>query len=298
MSNRVQLFLVLLLIATRSTPLRAEVGTQEQAIQAALENKEPEYLKNLAEEISRKLQAIAQKKELNTLRAKIGWVFTMRGIVNVAFAAARDAAYYRAYNKPYDGGGDLEKVIISSRNSRAWVATVAALEAADALNGAACLKAFDWVWDAAGQAAFIAAYVVVGEAIKDVSNKELEGKIAWRVAEWSAQNYFLMNLDTIVNGAHGEGGVFDALLAELPENLANSPVNSEEALILFLNHYFERLDQDAMLFLAPWLLQIMPGRHKDLPVAILPTEIVNSVLCSFVQTSCAKLTSERRYTNS
>jgi len=249
-----RIFFSFILLITAAIPGFTQVGTKEEAIQAAMNGAEPEYIRTLMERLSVKIDRYAAIKEIQTPTEKLVWLSTMQGIIEraqtYAFHSAIDGAWYLAagnYAANAANRAALERAHLRTRKA-VWSNDMKLH--ADSPYTAQLIKVFSAAKHASVDAALIGA------------SREEIGQIAYRVAEWEILNWLLENFETeiekinpvaerIARGIRGE-----------------NPFISEEDLIEFYNEQFEVLDDNVIRFLAPWLIHLVPpdraGRHEAL----------------------------------
>jgi hypothetical protein len=216
----------------------AQMGSKEDAIDAANRNEEPAYIKDFAEKMTQKLYEAAQKKDCDPLV----WLLRMHAIVTAAMDATRNAVE--------DVVGDAARM--AGKNASLKAAWSSAYNAIATSIYSAAINT-DWyvaedasldrtkntVWDAAR----MVAGDVTREAAMDADmNVEKIRRIAWRVAEWAVLDYLIKNV----------GKIIEETDKSIIIRSKNNPFNMSG----FFQLYFENLSVEAMLFLAPWLLQM------------------------------------------
>src|SRR5689334_12857906 len=160
---RISVGLIFSLLAIN--PLHAETfGTQEEIFQAAKDGKEPAYIRELMQALSKKLAIVAKHRGESDHTKDLAWLFTMRNVVildNVAYNAANHAA----------GRWAQDAVLDFSSNTawcEAWNAAIGATSnpIPHSSVGEAADKAAKFVVEAAYSEAYKRAYKAAGEAIE------------------------------------------------------------------------------------------------------------------------------------
>ncbi len=229
---RIVLLLSLSLVA--ATSANAEFGTIDEVIQAAEDNREPDYIQDLMGALSKKLRVLAQKKGIKPPRQMLAWLLTMRAILDSVNQTAMNGAWH---------------VCRTEAEKNAWSTAMDAVKEAtseqgwsEALDGALA-TAKKVLSDTAAWAAANAASLNAAQNDRPKNR----GRIAHRAAEWGALNSFFKDIDALFEKT------FDVTLNALPTNPQNNPFDSPASWREFHENYFGSLSKDTMVFLVPWL---------------------------------------------
>lgn len=232
-------------------PLHAETfGTQEEVVQAAKDGKEPAYIKELMQALSKKLAVIAKNRGESDHSKDLAWLFSMRNVVildNVAYNAANHAA-----------GRWAQDAVLDFSSNTAWCAAWnAAIGAASnpiphSSVGEAADKAASTAVKAAYNAAYQHAYKAAKEAADQAASLEESARLAYRAAEWATLNWLFENIESVANQ------VYSASLGVLSKLPKTYPFENKEQMTFFMKSQFGWLNSEAMIFLAPWLVHIVP----------------------------------------
>lgn len=225
-----------------ATTTFAQVGTKKEVIQAAKKSREPAYIKELLEQMSKEIRQSAATKNLQDPTEKLAWLHTMAGILDVIHHATVSSASYVIEGVPYRG----------HQESGLKRASRVASEAAAYCSGS---KVWEDVTAIVNDAAWFYAYLAAVNEAKDVA-----GVACSPVCEWGALNWLLDNIGTVVENAYWR------IVNTMRQNLPSNSFPYEDFLIAFYDRFFANLDQSAMRFLVPWLIHIIPidvaGPHR------------------------------------
>lgn len=252
------------LLITFCAGTNAEVGTLEEVIKSAKANEEPGYIEELmirmGEELNQVMRALFTPLE-STL-PKLAWLHTMGGVVKVTWNAARSAALDAASSASWNCDNDDVKygtwdaALYAAQNAALYAAKNSAENAAkntdwSAAWNAALAAARSIVKDAAEDAAKYVAKNAAKNAVTQGASAQEIGRISYRVAEWVVLNYLLRNIKVIVQVVH------PSVLKALGENPAGNPFVDHDSWLATYKNHFAWLEPEAMMFLAPWLAQIV-----------------------------------------
>lgn len=240
-----RLLLSFILLITSAIPSFAEkIGTIEEAIQAAKDNKEPAYIKTLMVTMSVKLTKFASTN-VKSPKERLAWLLIMQGVLDVAQNSITQHASYAAWAH-YVGNTGL-----SLANGAAWGALQspftydpwdpARAAAWKAVREAAGKDIDKFARDANHDAAFANRYVAEFN------------QITQRAVEWAVLNCLLERIQPITTKALL--AVLQALGDDPAENpFADTNDRDEDYLDQYYEQHFGQLNDNAMVFLTPWLI--------------------------------------------
>jgi len=258
MLKRISCLVVIFLSLAFSNDSNALVGSKEDVIRAAKEGREPEYIKELMEQLSPELQIFVFDNEVNTPAKQLAWFFTLRSIVTVAWNAAAAAAE-SGFDTPWHAAAQ---------------ATTDAAYACDFEDWVAAKKA---AWSHANHFGGLAAGNAAKYVLENGGTPRDRGIIDFRVAEWVVLNDVLKNIKSIFKAT------YQAALDELPKKIENNPFKSHDRWLKFYNKYFAELSPEAMVFLAPWLVHIVQADGVTAPHQPLFATLVLSAYQNLLQ---------------
>lgn len=222
-SSRLSFIVAIVLFLAFSTSSKAEIGSMQEVIKAAKEGKEPAYIKELMARLSRKLHDIAREKGIASPKEKSAWLITMGAVLN--------ASHKAVWNPTGDASFDAAH---SASELAVWHP--------------------GWIFarSVAGDVAGENTEIAIQNMLRQRTTIQQAEAIAFREAEWLVLNFVFSNAENIVET------IYEATLNALPEKPEKNPFDSREAFIQFYNQYFFRLSDNVMIFIAPWLISILP----------------------------------------
>jgi len=228
--------------------------------------------RNLMTKLCSKLAAL-YKPSHSTASRDLAWLYTVKGIFKIiekatdhaALGSAGSAAWNAAFNLAFNTSDSIDDAASEADAARLLVKEATQNPAArkDAFYDAhqAVTKAVgcdEWysAWnvflDEANKVGWKAAREPAIGAVERGATHEEVGLIACQTAQKAILNWLFENINRMVEM------VFPAYLKELDDNPDNNPFASNEALVPFVNEYFGNLQPEGILFVAPWLVLIVP----------------------------------------
>jgi len=257
------LFVLFSLSLIISKASNAQVGQLEEVVEAAIDNKEPAYIKELMELLSGNIQVLVRERKFKSQEQMLALLLTMRGMVRVAYLAARNAAF--------DVGG------IEADNAARSAAGIIAGDAVFAVSGEAWGSASNDAFSEAHNVAYNAAYEAAKMAALNTAlmggpniDPAIRGRIIFRVAEWTALNYFFNH---IMSDAFSS--IFDvtnnAAIFNLRVTSEDNPFRSFAAWNEFQRAHFAHLSAESLVLLMPWfnILDSLVFAEHQAPNALL-----------------------------
>lgn len=249
-----RIFFGFFILIASTIPSFAQVGTKEEAIQAAKDRQEPPYIKELMSRLSAKIARHAAKKEIQTPADRLVWISTMQGFIELAHSYANHASKEGAWHlmaRDY-----AENAAKSAALERARLRTEKAVWSIE-------MKAHASLTSASHPIEFLnaAKYASLDAAFFGSSRDEI-GRIAYRVVERETLNWLFDDFET-------EIAKIDRDAEKIARTRrAEGPLIDLEYTIEFYNEQFEVLADSVIQFLAPWLIHLVPpdraGRHEAL----------------------------------
>jgi len=277
--------ILIVMLLFLSSIVDAQVGTWQRVIDSAKKNEEPPYIQDLMVRLSGRLYAFAQRKQIHSPTQKLAWFHTMHGVIGFIREAV---SFIPDGVGAYCGCTGREATCKALKNTARRAAEDSAEKAARKIpNG---------VWSEARKVAsdaicpntvipglFYSARGAAGDAAGEVykcgtgSSYDETGSIATRVAEWVVLNallgytyrdqydrkrsdptsFFLVTKKSGYDIHAILEHTYPAVLAALGDHPEENPFESNEKTIGFMKSYFGHLTPNEMVFLAPWLGQIV-----------------------------------------
>lgn len=233
-----------ILLITASTPLLAEkIGTIEEAIKATRDNQEPAYIKTLMAAISVKLAKFAET-HVKSPKEKLAWLHNMKGVLSIAYHSIWHQHTHSDLSPPM-GSTCLLVAVDAARDAVTNNWRVDPCKGSVEATGKA---AKETAFEALHSAAVHASLDVLGRfgLVDDINRK------TWRAAEWAVLNALLEHIDSVVTKT------FQVALENLGERCVDNPEANpfvdDDYLHGFYKEHFGGLNENAMVFLTPWLV--------------------------------------------
>lgn len=254
---------------TFATSSFAQEGTIKQAIEAALEGKEPEYLRKLMAQLTEEIAPFVPS-DMEKNREKM--LFSFQTMLEV-MSATLEQAMKAAETATTELLGSKLAVQKAGTTSDWFMAINAAFQASpykdyamsfnDPNQNAACW--FD-AWKAAREGlkeARDAQKAARKDGITWIPDPNL-GSIAFQSAQWGALNWLLGNIKFLLPMTYGKVGVEYYKKIIQGGGALHNPFETEETSLAFYEKHFQPLSK-SVLFLSPVLTHLFPTLMGEAP---------------------------------